>query len=147
MPYEKHNIFKLVLIKFIGINTYNIDSRVINILFAFIFSFWNTKCAHWVYTNTRWQISVYMYCTTLNFYTGDSRAAFNILSLHQNRYLIYCFKDSCKFPPTVASWSLWDFCRTGRVCVSLVVLWQLHNFGFWSLKRIWITGVLWWAKS
>lgn len=31
-----------------------------------------------------------MYCTTLNSYTGDSRAAFNILSLHQNRYLIYC---------------------------------------------------------
>lgn len=37
------------------------------------------------------------------FYTGDSRAAFNILSLHQNRYLIYCCKDSFKFPPTVAS--------------------------------------------
>lgn len=36
---------------------------------------------------------MYKYCTTLNSYTGDSRAAFNILSLHQNRYLIYCCRQ------------------------------------------------------
>lgn len=140
-------MFSLAIIKFIEIKTCNIDSRVINILFAFIFSFWNTKCAHWVYTNTRWPSSVYMYCTTLNFYTGDSRAAFNILCLHQNRYLIYCCRDSCKFPPTLASWSWWYFCKTRKVCVSLVILWQLYDFGLRSLKIIWIIGVLWWAKS
>lgn len=115
---HKKNVLFLVIITFVAVKTCNTGSRVINILFAFIFfSSRNTKCARWVYTNTRWQISVYMYCTTLIFYTGDSRAAFNILSLHQNRYLIYCCKDSCNFPPTLASWSLWYFCKTESVCI------------------------------
>lgn len=67
-----------------------------------------------------------MYCTTLNSYTGDSRAAFNILSLHQNRYLIDCCRQS-QFSPPVSSWYLWYFYETGKVCVSIVLLWQLYS--------------------